>query len=74
MTAVQKVELAKRLKLFRKDNDLTQGELAVKLQVSTPTVNKYETGELTPSLNVAAKYADIFEKSLDEVYGRIPAK
>jgi putative transcriptional regulator len=57
-----------RLKVLRAENDLTQADLAVKLDVSRQTVNALETGKYDPSLPLAFKISRLFEKPIEEIF------
>lgn len=45
-------EFAKRLTLLRKQNGLSQKEMAKILEISVSTLSKIERGELSPCLSV----------------------
>lgn len=57
-----------RLKVLRAENDLTQADLAGKLDVSRQTVNAIETGKYDPSLPLAFKISRLFEKPIEEIF------
>ncbi|BDR73380.1 hypothetical protein K144316041_20880 [Clostridium tetani] len=57
--------LGKKIKSLRKDNKITQEELAIKIGVSTSMVGMYETDARKPSYEVLIKIADYFKVSLD---------
>ncbi len=61
-----------RIKILRAENDLTQAQLAEKLEVSRQTVNAIEKGKFDPSLPLAFRIADLFERSIEEIF--IPEK
>lgn len=52
---------------LRKMNDMSQEELAEKLQISRQTVSKYETGESVPDIVKCKQIAEIFNVSLDDL-------
>lgn len=54
---------------LRKKNNLTQEQLAEKLNVTRQTISKWECNETSPSLEDAGKLASIFNVSLDELVG-----
>ena len=54
---------------LRKKNNLTQEELAEKLNVARQTISKWECNETSPSLEDASQLAKIFKVSLDELTG-----
>lgn len=57
-----------RLKVLRAENDLTQADLAEKLDVSRQTVNAIETGKYDPSLPLAFKIARLFGQSIEQIF------
>ncbi len=54
------------LKKLRKQNRITQRDLAESLHISQTSVSKYERGESEPDLEMVIKMADFFEVSIDE--------
>ena len=55
------------LSRLRKERDMTQSELAEKLNVTRQAVSKYETGDSFPDVSVLVTIANIFEVPLDEL-------
>jgi len=49
----------------RKNADLTQAELAEKLNLTRQTISKYELGDSFPDISILIQIADIFELTLD---------
>jgi putative transcriptional regulator len=49
-------------------NEMTQEELAKKVDVTRQTINAVEQGKYSPSLELAFKIALVFEKPLQEVF------
>lgn len=62
-------KLGNRIKQLRQSANLTQLELARKLNVSSAVISAYELGERTPSLKVLAQLANIFQVSSDYLLG-----
>jgi putative transcriptional regulator len=56
------------LKVLRAERDWSQADLAEKLKVSRQTVNAIETGKYDPSLPLAFQIADLFEKSIEDIF------
>lgn len=52
--------LGERIKHVRKDKGLTQKEFAEKLGIARSTLAGYETNQITPSVNIVFKMANIF--------------
>ena len=57
-----------RLKVLRAENDFTQADLAIKLEVSRQTVNAIEKGKFDPSLPLAFKISKLFEFPIEEIF------
>lgn len=56
---------ANRLQTLRKQQSWSQPELGKKAGTSGAIIGRYERGEITPSISVANKLADIFDVTLD---------
>lgn len=57
-----------RLEEIRKRNDITQEELAEKLEVSRQTIGSLENGRYNPSILLAFKIAHFFEMRIEEIF------
>lgn len=57
--------LYNKLKIFRKQYNFTQEEIAEKLGVSRQAVAKWERGETQPDVESCIKLADLYGVSLD---------
>ena len=57
-----------RLKVLRAERSWSQQELAEKLEVSRQSVNAIETGKYDPSLPLAFRIAELFDRSIEEVF------
>lgn len=57
-----------RLKVLRAERDWSQADLADKLDVSRQTVNAIETEKYDPSLPLAFKIAELFGKTIEEIF------
>jgi transcriptional regulator with XRE-family HTH domain len=57
--------LKNRIRELRKNNSITAINLANELNVSTRTLNAYESGERNPSPEILIKIAEYFRCSLD---------
>ena len=55
------------LKLLRKENGLTQEELAEKFYTSSRTVSRWETGKTIPDLNTLIELADFYDVDIREI-------
>jgi len=62
--------IASNLKALRVNKDMRQSELAEALGVTQAAVARYEAGITTPNEEVLLKYADLFDVSLDQIFGR----
>ncbi|HEY1069928.1 helix-turn-helix transcriptional regulator [Thermomonas sp.] len=57
-----------RLRELREREGLSQGELALRLEVSRQTVNALETGKYDPSLPLAFRIARLFACRIEDVF------
>mgnify|MGYP000885786644 CR=1 FL=1 len=57
-----------RLKVLRAENDLTQADLAAKLEVSRQTVIAIEKGKFDPSLSLAFKVSRLFDQPIEAIF------
>lgn len=57
-----------RIKDLRQNHDLTQDELAERLEVSRQTIISLEKGRYNPSLILAYKIAKMFEMQIEDVF------
>lgn len=64
-----KENLAKNLIIYRKAHNLTQAELAEKLNYSDKAVSKWERGESVPDLYVLKQLADFYGTKIDTLIG-----
>lgn len=62
--------LAKRLRQCRKEQGLTQRQVAVYCDVTEKAYQNYELMTRQPKLEVLVRIADLFEVSLDYLVGR----
>jgi len=52
---------------LRKKNNLSQGDLASKMDVSRQSITKWETGQSVPDLKNIIKLSEIFNVTVDEI-------
>ena len=57
-----------KLKVCRAEEDITQKELAERMEVSRQTINAIETGKYDPSLELALKLADFFDRKVENIF------
>ena len=58
-----------RLKELRVDNDMSQTELAEKLNLKASAISKYEKGITQPSIDTLKNLAEIFSVTVDYLIG-----
>jgi transcriptional regulator with XRE-family HTH domain len=63
------VDLGKRLKQLRKENNLTQKQLALQIGVQNAVISFYEVGERYPSPEVLVKLASTLHVTTDYLLG-----
>ena len=56
------------IKVERAKKNMTQAELAKRIQVSRQTINAMELGKYVPSTLLALRLAAIFETTVDEIF------
>ena len=62
--------MSSKMKELREAKHLGQKEVAAQLDMPVRTYGSYERGERTLSLPIAARIADIFEVTIDELMSR----
>ena len=55
---------------YRKKQGLTQEDLAQRLGVTNQSVSKWESAQCCPDISLIPQLADIFEISIDELFGK----
>ena len=63
-----------RLKKIRQDNDLTQEELAKKINTSRSNIANYENDKNMPSIDILTSLANTFNCSIDYLLGKSDTK
>lgn len=61
--------IADRMKELREDHGLTKNEMAKRLEVNKSTISRYETGEISPSIDILIKAREIFGVTVDWLTG-----
>ncbi len=59
----------KRIRDLREDHDMTQDELAEKLNISKRTLLRYESGISEPTIGILISLSLIFNVSIDYIAG-----
>ena len=57
--------VGERMKTLREGMNLPQKKIAELLNVSQPSINRYEHGQAFPTIELLVKYADYFDVSMD---------
>ena len=60
-------ELASSLKALRKQNRMTQDDLAAKLNVTRQTVSNYENGKSEPDIEMLVRIAEVFHTDVNSL-------
>ena len=63
-------EVGKRLRTLRESLSLSQAKLAELLGITQSSLNRYENGQSTPTVELFRKYADFFDVSMDYIFAR----
>lgn len=61
------MEIGNKILELRKKKNLSQEQLAEKINVTRQTISKWELNETTPDINQAKELSKIFKISLDEL-------
>ena len=64
------MEIGSKIAYYRKNANITQDALARQLGISNQAVSKWETDQSYPDIELLPKIADIFNITLDELFGR----
>lgn len=64
-------ELDNRIRVFRAEHRMSQGELAEAIGVSRKTISTIEVGKFVPSTIIALKIARYFKVPVEEVFSLI---
>lgn len=62
-------KFGKALSILRKQADMTQNEVADRLNLSRQAISKYERGESFPDISVLVMIAEMFSITLDKLIG-----
>lgn len=68
------MSFGKRLQEARKNKKFSQEDIAKHLGTKGPAIGRYERDEMKPSIEVAAKIAELLEVSLDFLVGHTDAE
>ncbi len=63
--------LGEHISKLRKQKKFSQNDLGKKIGTSGDIIGRYERDEVKPSIEVAAKIADVLEVSLDFLIGKV---
>lgn len=58
------------IRIFRKEFNMTQKQLADLLSIAANTIGMYEQGRREPDIETIQKLADIFNVTTDQLFGR----
>jgi putative transcriptional regulator len=57
-----------RLKVLRAERNWSQQDLAERLEVSRQSVNAIETGKYDPSLPLAFRISELFDRPIEDIF------
>ena len=66
---MQDNKIAEFIKKLRKENNLTQNDLANKYNVTFQAVSKWENGKSIPDISILKKISEEFNINIDELLG-----
>ena len=61
-------QLGMRLRTLREGIDLSQSKFADVIGSTQSSINRYENGQATPTVDLLRKYADYFDVSMDYIF------
>lgn len=64
---MRKIILAENIKRIRVANNLSQKQLAEKINVNFRTISAWEKSVCEPSLEMLVKLSDLFNESIDDL-------
>jgi len=67
-------ELHNRIRVFRAEHRMSQGELAEAIGVSRKTISTIEVGRFVPSTVIALKLARFFKAPVEEIFSLANSK
>lgn len=67
-----KILFSSNLRTLRESVNLTQQQLADKLQTTQRKISYWESGKIQPDLESLWAIADLFDVTIDELIGRTP--
>lgn len=59
-----------RLELLRKENNLSQNELAKKINMTQQRISAYEKGKREPDIETLKQFAEFFKCTIDYITGK----
>jgi putative transcriptional regulator len=62
------MKMKNKIKVFRAMNDMTQEDLAIKLNVTRQTIIAIEKNKYNPSLELAMKIAKTFGQTIEKIF------
>lgn len=65
------IKIGDKIKAYRKENNLTQAEMAQKLEIPRSTYAHYENNTREPSMETLKKITEIFDISLETLVGKL---
>ena len=64
-------KLDNRIRVFRAEHRMSQGDLAEKIGVSRKTISTIEVGRFVPSTIIALKIAQYFDVPVEEIFSLV---
>jgi putative transcriptional regulator len=61
-----------RLRVLRAERNWSQQDLAERIEVSRQSVNAIETGKYDPSLPLAFRIAELFDRPIEDIFVSVP--
>jgi len=61
------IQLGERIKSLRTEREMSQLDLAVKINIDPTALRRYEKGRTEMGFTILIQFAEVFEMSLDEL-------
>ena len=65
------MSIGEQIRRYRREQDLTQAELADRVGINKQNISRYESGRVEPRKTTLRKLAEVFGISIDELMGTI---
>lgn len=68
------MNIGRALRYYRKKTDMSQADIAEKLQISRQAYSNYENGKREPNIQLICDMAQVFDITTDEFFAKAMGK